>query len=103
MEWGYLLMLLVVTLGFYFLVFKDTPEFTNLQSQFIATFTSVIPLIAIFSIMEGSKDFTSWGKRKARLKIMALSIVYILMAFIRKDNRHLADILAGSTVIKNRK
>ena len=32
---------------------------------------------------------------------MILSIIYILMAFIRNDNRHLADILAGSKVIKS--
>lgn len=148
---GYLLLLLIVTLGFYLLVFKGIPEFTNFQSQFVATFTSVVPLIAIFSIMEGSKNFASWGKRKARLKIiykgspikgsiirntlkflpwqfghmstingiyndfdthfsmiflalsMGLSIVYILMVFIRKDNRHLADILAGSKVVINNK
>lgn len=146
---GYLLLILILALFFYFLVFKGIPEFTNLQSQFIATFTSVIPIVAILSIMEGTKNFASWGKKKATLKIiykgtpmkgsiirntlkflpwqfghmstingmyndfdtpfsmtflvlsMTLSIVYILMVFIRKDNRHLADILAESTVVKN--
>ena len=141
----------MVTLVFYFLVFKGIPEFTNFQSQVIATFTSVVPLIAIFSIMEGTKNFASWGKRKAKLKIIykgkpikgsiirntikflpwqfghlstingiynefdtlysmiflvlsiTLSIIYILMAFLRKDNRHIPDLLAGSRVVKNRK
>lgn len=99
--------------------------------------------------MEGSKNFASWGKRKANLKViykdmpmkrsiirnifkflpwqfghmstingiyndfdtpfsmifftlsMTLSIIYVLMAFIRKDNRHLVDVLVGSKVIKN--
>lgn len=148
---GYLLLLLMIALVFYFQVFKGIPEFTNMQSQLIATLTSVVPIIIIFSIMEGSKNFTSWGKRKANLIIVykgdpmkgsiirntlkflpwqfghmstingmyidyispfslvflilsiSLSIVYILMAFIRKDNMHLADILAGSQVIKNNK
>jgi hypothetical protein len=100
--------------------------------------------------MDGSKNFASWGKRKANLRViykgnpikgsiirntlkflpwqfghmstingiyndfnintpfsmiflslsMILSIVYILMVLISKDNRHLADILAGSAVIK---
>lgn len=36
----------------------------------IATLTSVIPLIIIFSIIEGSKNFASWGKRKANLCII---------------------------------
>ena len=108
-----------------------------------------LPFIIIFSVMEGSKTFSSWGKRKANLKViykdmpmkrsiirntikfipwqfghmstingiyndfdtpfstiffalsMALPIIYIMMIFIRKDNRHLADILAGSRVVKN--
>ena len=30
---------------------------------------------------------------------MTLPIVYILAVFLNKDNRHLADILAGSTVV----
>ncbi|GAB3059692.1 hypothetical protein GCM10027156_06570 [Salinicoccus sesuvii] len=33
---------------------------------------------------------------------MTLMIVYILMVIIRKDHRHLGDILAGSTVVKSR-
>jgi hypothetical protein len=146
---GLLLLLFIITLLFYFRVFKGIPEFTNMQSQLIATITSVVPIIIVFSIMEGSKHFASWGKRKANLIIIykgdpmkgsiirnilkflpwqfghmstingmysdfntpfsliflilsfSLSIVYILMAFIRKDGRHLADILAGNQVIKN--
>ncbi len=146
---AYLLLLLIITITFYFLVLNGTPEFTNFQSQLIATLTSVVPIIIIFSNMEGSKNYASWGKKKANLMViykdmpmkrsiirniikflpwqfghmstingiyndfdtpfsmiffalsMILSIIYILMAFIRNDNRHLADILAGSKVIKS--
>ncbi|MDF2700341.1 MAG: hypothetical protein K0Q49_1899 [Haloplasmataceae bacterium] len=145
----YLLFLLMITITFYYLVLNGIPEFTNFQSQLIATLTSIVPIIIIFSIMEGSNTFASWGKRKANLKViykdmpmkrsiirntikflpwqfghmstingiykdfetpfsmiffalsMTLSIIYILTAFIRKDNRHLADILAGSRVVRN--
>ena len=148
---AYLILLLIITLAIYLLIFNDVPEFTNYQSQLIATLTSVVPIIIIFSIMEGSKNFASWGKRKANLRVIykgnpikgsiirntfkflpwqfghmstingiyndfdtsfsiiflllsiALSVIYILMVFISKDNRHLADILAGSTVVKNYK
>lgn len=148
---AYLILLLIITLAIYLLIFNDIPEFTNYQSQLIATLTSVVPIIIIFSIMEGSKKFASWGKRKTHLTViykgnpmkgsilrntlkflpwqfghmstingiyndfdtpfsmiflslsMTLSIVYILMVFISKNNRHLADILAGSTVVKNYK
>ncbi len=146
---AYLLFLLIITIAFYFLVFGGILEFTNFQSQLIATLTSVVPLIIIISFMEGTKKFASWGKRKARLKVVykdkpmkrslirnilkflpwqfghmstingiyngfdtsfsiifftlsiSLAIIYILMAFIRKDNRHLADILSGSKVVKD--
>jgi uncharacterized RDD family membrane protein YckC len=146
---AYLILLLIVALAGYLLIFNDIPEFTNYQSQLIATLTSVVPIIIIFSIMEGSKNFASWGKRKANLRVvyrgnpmkgsfirntlkflpwqfghmstingiyndfdtpfsmifltlsLILSIVYILMPFINRDNRHLADILAGSIVVKN--
>jgi uncharacterized RDD family membrane protein YckC len=148
---AYLVLLLIIAIAIYFLFFNGIPEFTNSQSQLIATLTSVVPIIIIFSIAEGTKNFASWGKRKANLRViykgnpvkgsiirntlkflpwqfghmstingiyngfdtsfsmiflslsMTLSIVYILMGFINKDNRHLADILAGSKVVKSNK
>lgn len=147
---AYLLLLFIVIILFYFLVFSEVPEFTNIQSQLIATSTSVIPIIVIFSMMEGRNNYATWGKQKANLKVVykdrpmlrsfvrnimkflpwqfghmstingmyngfessfsifffslsiSLSILYILMAFIRTDRRHLADILAGSWVVKNK-
>lgn len=148
---GYLLLLLLVTLALYFLVLDGVPDFTSVQAQLVATFTSIVPIIIIFSIMEGSEPFASWGKRKTGLKVvykdkpmmrslfrntlkflpwqfghmstingmyhgfdtpfsmvffslsMALPILFILMAFIRKDHRHLADLLAGSHVVEELK
>lgn len=148
---AYLILLLIMTLAVYLFIFKGIPEFTSYQSQLIATLTSVFPIIIIFSIMEGTEHFASWGKRKAHLKViykvnpikgsvirntfkflpwqfghmstinglyndfdtpysviflslsMTISIVYLFMAFKSKDNRHLADIFAGSTVIKSYK
>ncbi|WP_207706983.1 RDD family protein [Alkalibaculum sporogenes] len=145
---AYLLLLLIITLTNYLLIFNEIPVFTNVQSQLIAAFTSIVPLIIIFSIMEGKKHFASWGKRKTNLKVIykgnpmkgsiirntlkflpwqfghmstingiyndfdspfslvslslsiTLAIVYILMVFVRKDNRHIADLLSGSTVVK---
>lgn len=146
---AYLLLLFVIAITFYFLVLSGIPEFTNSQSQLIATLSSVVPIIIIFSIMEGSKNFASWGKIKANLKViykdmpmkrsiirniikflpwqfghmstingiyndfdspfsmtfftlsMTLSITYILLAFLRKDSRHLSDFLSGSKVVRN--
>lgn len=55
--------------GIYFGVFREIPEFTQGQSQLIATLTSVIPLILIFSYLEGPTRYASLGKRKAGLTI----------------------------------
>ena len=65
---AYLACLALVCLSFYFLVFGEIPVFTALQSQLIATFTSVLPMIAIFSWMDSRGG--SWGKKKAGLRIV---------------------------------
>ena len=146
----WLLLLLGVTVLFYQLAFDGIPDFTSAQSQWLATLTSVVPLVVVFSIMEGRKPYASFGKRKTGLKVFykgspvkgslirntlkflpwqlghmstihgiydgydnpfailcltlsaSLALTYILMAFIRKDQRHLADLLAGSEVGRNR-
>lgn len=146
---AYLFFLFIITVAFYLLVLRGIPKFTNIQSQFITTLTSVVPITIIFSIMEGSIDYATCGKKKSKLRViykdspmkrsfirnvikflpwqlghmstingiyngfdtpfsmvffilsMALTISYILMVFIRKDNRHLGDFVAGSKVIKN--
>ncbi|MBA2176023.1 RDD family protein [Halobacillus locisalis] len=142
----YLLLLLSITVLFYQLAFDGIPEFSSAQSQWVATLTSVVPLVLLFSIMEGREPYASWGKRKTGLKVfykgspvkgslirnvlkfflwqlghmstiqgiyegydnlfailcltlsVGLSLTYIVMVLIRKDQRHLADLIAGSGV-----
>ena len=65
---AYLACLVLVCLSFYFLVFGEIPVFTALQSQLIATFTSVLPIIVIFSWMDGQGG--SWGKKKVGLRVV---------------------------------
>jgi uncharacterized RDD family membrane protein YckC len=64
---AYLVLLLIINLVIIFLTVKEIPEYTETQSQLIATFTSVIPIILIFSYLD-FKD-GSIGKRVARLKL----------------------------------
>ena len=139
----YLIILAIISVSFYMIVFKGIPKVTELQSQLIATITSVIPIIIIFSILDFKKG--SIGKQKVGLKIYfkkrefkysvirnivkfmpwqighmatihgiytefdTLSIVLqiisltslvtmFLMGILRKDERHLGDILAGTQV-----
>lgn len=63
----YLIMLAIISISFYMIVFKGIPKVTELQSQLIATMTSVIPIIIIFSILDFRRG--SIGKQKVRLKL----------------------------------
>ncbi|ALV22809.1 RDD family protein [Carnobacterium antarcticum] len=65
----YLILLLIANLAFYFLVLGGVPEFTVFQSQLIATFESVLPIVLIFSLLDYKKPYGTYGKRKARLKV----------------------------------
>ena len=65
----YLALLLIVNLIFYFLVFGRIPEFTSIQSQVIATFESVIPIVIIFSVLDYRRTFGTFGKRKTGLEV----------------------------------
>lgn len=145
---AYLMVLFIIFMVVYLVFLGDIPEFTHLQSQLISTFTTVLPISIIFSILEGSAPYGSWGKKRTGLSVnytysplkgsmirnllkflpwqfghmstiygiyygfeslfsiicLMLSIglagTYIVMAFTRNDGRHLADLIAGSKVVK---
>lgn len=67
---AYLLLLLGAALSFYWLFIEESMHFTCLQTQLIATVTSVIPIILIFAYWEGQGKFSSWGKRKTNLTVL---------------------------------
>ena len=139
----YLIMLAVISISFYIIVLKEIPKVTELQSQLIATITSVIPIIIIFSILDFRRG--SIGKQKVGLKLyfkkrefkysvirnivkflpwqighmatihgiytefdtisiilqiiaLTLLVIMFLMGILRKDKRHLGDIVAGTQV-----
>ena len=64
---AYLVGLFAVTMAFYFLFFKGIPEFSETQSQLIATLTSVVPIVIIFSYLDLKGG--SVGKRTSGLTI----------------------------------
>ena len=139
----YLIILAIISVSFYMIVFKGIPKTTEVQSQLIATITSVIPIMIIFSILDFKKG--SIGKQKSGLKLyfkerkfrysiirnivkfmpwqighmatihgiytefdtlsivlqiisLTLLVTMFLMGILRKDKRHLGDILAGTQV-----
>jgi hypothetical protein len=61
-------MLLLVNLGFIFLILDGVPQYTELQAQLIATFTSVIPIVLMFSYLDYYKN-GSILKRVSGLKL----------------------------------
>ena len=63
----YLLLLFGLNMMIFFVFLNGFPTFTETQSQLIAAFTSVVPIIVIFSALDYTKG--SIGKRKARLKL----------------------------------
>ncbi|MCM3710546.1 RDD family protein [Sporosarcina luteola] len=63
----YLVLLLIVNLVIIFLILKEIPQYTETQSQLVATFTSVIPIILVFSYLDYKGG--SIGKRAAGLQL----------------------------------
>lgn len=66
---AYLIVLMMVSLLLYYSILGSIPELTEVQSQWIAFLTSVLPIICIFSIWESNPHFASMGKRKAGLVV----------------------------------
>ena len=64
---AYLAGLSAVAFLFYSLVFRGMPQVTMWQSQIIALFTSVVPIIALFTVLDWCGG--SIGKRKSGLVV----------------------------------
>lgn len=141
--WIYLGLLFGVMMLIYHLFLGGIPEFSETSTQVLTTFTSVIPMILIFSFLDYRGG--SFGKRRAGLILYAknktfmtylirnivkfipwqlahvglirglytefdipsnivqalgsgLMILMLAMGLLRKDKRHLADLLAGTQV-----
>lgn len=140
---AYLLCLFAVSIACYFMTLGGIPTFSELHSQLIATFASVLVVVALFTYL----DFRggSIGKRTAELEVYfthrsfsrsfvrngikflpwqighmavihgvytefdtmsivlsivscTLLVIMFLMGTIRRDRRHLGDMLAGTQV-----
>lgn len=142
---AYLLVLFTVATVFYMLAFGGISRMPELQAQFIATATSVVPVIILFSVLDWRGG--SVGKQKAGLVIryktrvfwrslarnlvkflpwqlahigviggvysdweavwgfvliysaMIFAIVLLAMGLLRRDKRHLGDMVGGTQVI----
>lgn len=140
---AYLLCLFAVSVACYFMTLGGIPTFSELHSQLIATFASVLVVVALFTYLDFKGG--SIGKRTAGLEIYfahrsfsrsavrnsvkffpwqighmavihgvytefdtmsivlsivscALLVIMFLMGTMRRDRRHLGDMLAGTQV-----
>lgn len=66
---AYLALLFLGCMLFYIIFFNGIPEFTEIQSQCLAFFTSVLPITLLFTSLDYTKN-GSFGKAKARLQLV---------------------------------
>ena len=66
---AYLVFLFIVSMLIYIIFFNGVPEFTEIQSQWLAFFTSVLPIMILFTFLDYAKN-GSLGKIKAGLELV---------------------------------
>ena len=66
---AYLVLLFLGSMFIYIIFFNGVPEFTEIQSQCLVFFTSVLPITLLFTYLDYAKN-GSLGKVKAGLKLV---------------------------------
>ena len=66
---AYLALLFLGSMLFYIIFFNGIPEFTEIQSQCLVFFTSVLPVTLLFTFLDYTKN-GSFGKVKAGLQLV---------------------------------
>ena len=66
---AYLALLFLGCMLFYIIFFNGIPEFTEIQSQWLVFFTSVLPITLLFTFLDYKND-GSFGKVKAGLELV---------------------------------
>jgi len=66
---AYLALLFLGSMLFYTIFFNGIPEYTEIQSQCLVFFTSVLPVTLLFTFLDYRKN-GSFGKAKARLQLV---------------------------------
>ena len=66
---AYLVLLFLSSMLIYIIFFNGVPEFTEIQSQWLVFFTSVLPITLLFTFLDYKND-DSFGKVKAGLELV---------------------------------
>ncbi|WP_342389304.1 RDD family protein [Salinicoccus bachuensis] len=67
--WIYLVLLFITMTLLYMILFDGIPEFNEGSSHLVSFFTTVLPVIIWFSVMEYRSPYGTIGKRKMNLKV----------------------------------
>lgn len=66
---AYLVILFLLIMSIYTFILNGIPEFTETQSQWIASLTTVFPITIYFILKEARKPYASFGKEKVGLRV----------------------------------
>ena len=66
---AYLVLLFLGSMFIYIIFFNGIPEFTEIQSQWLVFFTSVLPIMLLFTYLDYAKN-GSFGKVKSGLELV---------------------------------
>ena len=66
---AYLVLLFIVNMLIYIIFFNGVPVFTEIQSQWLVFFTSILPITLLFTFFDYTKN-GSFGKAKAGLELV---------------------------------
>lgn len=66
---AYLVILFLLIMSIYTFILNKIPEFTETQSHWIASLTTVFPITIYFILKEARKPYASFGKEKVGLKV----------------------------------
>lgn len=95
---AYLVILFLLIMSIYTFILNGIPDFTEIQTQWIAFLTTVLPITIYFSLKESRKPYASFGKEKVGLKIsyagnpMKGSLIRNILKFLPWQFGHLSVI-----------
>ena len=101
---AYLVLLFLSSMLIYIIFFNGVPEFTEIQSQWLVFFTSVLPITLLFTFLDYKND-GSFGKVKAGLelvyqkKTVQASLIRNVIKFLPWQLGHMGTFMAYIVIL----
>jgi len=97
----YLIMLFVISMGLYFYVNDEVPNYTEASLHVISFFTTFLPVVLYYSIIEGLYSYQSFGKKLMKLQVkykshpIRSSFIRNIIKFLPWQIAHIAIIIGA--------